>query len=39
MRRTIVRYLLLAFVLVLQTTSSAVKKRFPTMQHLISAGG
>jgi bestrophin-3 len=38
MRRTMVRYLHLSYWLVLIKASSAVKKRFPTMQHIIASG-
>lgn len=38
LRRTIMRYLTLASLLVFQATSVSVKKRFPTMEHLIEAG-
>ena len=37
-RRTIVRYILLAYILALIRVSTPVKKRFPTMQHIIAAG-
>ena len=37
-RRTIMRYLTLASLLVFQATSVSVKKRFPTEDHLIEAG-
>lgn len=39
LRRTIMRYLSLASLIVFQTTSVVVKKRFPTWDHLIEAGG
>ncbi|CAL4124484.1 unnamed protein product, partial [Meganyctiphanes norvegica] len=38
MRRTIVRYINLSFTLTLIMVSPRVKKRFPTMDHLIEAG-
>lgn len=38
-RRTLMRYLSLASIIVFQATSVRVKKRFPTMDHLIEAGG
>lgn len=38
MRRTIARYLVLLAALTLQAVSSAVKKRFPTIDHLQEAG-
>ena len=37
-RRTVVRYALLAMVLVLQLVSSAVRKRLPTLEHVVQAG-
>uniref|UniRef100_A0A914UWT6 Bestrophin homolog n=1 Tax=Plectus sambesii TaxID=2011161 RepID=A0A914UWT6_9BILA len=37
-RRTMIRYLTLAQVLVFRNISSAAKKRFPTIEHLIEAG-
>ena len=37
-RRTIMRYVHLSYWLVLIKGSSAVKKRFPTMQHLVASG-
>ncbi len=38
MRRTIVRYINLALILVLRLTCLPVKKRFPTFEHLVEAG-
>ncbi|XP_063236462.1 uncharacterized protein LOC134538846 isoform X2 [Bacillus rossius redtenbacheri] len=38
MRRTILRYVNLCFVLTLRMMSPRVKKRFPTMEHLVEAG-
>ena len=37
-RRTIMRYLALSALIVFQATSVVVKKRFPTMEHLLEAG-
>ena len=37
-RRTIMRYLSLSSLIVFQATSVVVKKRFPTMEHLMDAG-
>ncbi|ESO07552.1 hypothetical protein HELRODRAFT_76057, partial [Helobdella robusta] len=37
-RRTLMRYLTLGSIIVFQATSVRVKKRFPTMDHLIEAG-
>ncbi|CAL1294354.1 unnamed protein product [Larinioides sclopetarius] len=37
-RRTLARYLILIQVLTYQAVSTAVKRRFPTTQHLVSAG-
>lgn len=37
-RRTVVRYVLLAFAMVLCSISTQVKKRFPTDEHLVNAG-
>ncbi len=37
-RRTVARYLTLASLMVFQNTSIVIKKRFPTMDHLIEAG-
>ncbi len=37
-RRTVVRYLVLAQALMFRDVSTAVKKRFPTLQHLVDAG-
>jgi len=37
-RRTLMRYLTLGSLIVLQATSVSVKKRFPTMDHIFEAG-
>ncbi|KAK5643022.1 hypothetical protein RI129_009189 [Pyrocoelia pectoralis] len=38
MRRNIVRYVILAFVITMQRVSLRVKKRFPTYQHIVDSG-
>ncbi|KFM76121.1 Bestrophin-3, partial [Stegodyphus mimosarum] len=38
LRRTMVRYINLATIILFQTISGSAKKRFPTMTHLIEAG-
>jgi hypothetical protein len=37
-RRTIVRYLNLTFVMAMSKVSPRVKRRFPTVEHMIEAG-
>ncbi|EZA51476.1 hypothetical protein DMN91_000555 [Ooceraea biroi] len=38
MRRNIVRYAVLAYVITLQRISLRVKRRFPTLQHMVDGG-
>lgn len=38
MRRNIVRYAILAYVITLQRVSLRVKRRFPTWQHVVDSG-
>ena len=38
MRRTIMRYMCLAYVITLHSISPPVKKRFPTFRHMTEAG-
>lgn len=38
MRRNIVRYMILAYVITLQRVSLRVKRRFPTWQHVVDSG-
>lgn len=38
LRRTIMRYINLAFIITMRLCSVTVKKRFPTSEHLVEAG-
>lgn len=38
MRRNVMRYMILAYVITLQRISLRVKRRFPSSQHLVDAG-
>lgn len=38
MRRIVMRYVCLCLTMVLSNVSPRVKKRFPTLQHLVDAG-
>lgn len=38
MRRIVMRYVCLCLTMVLSNISPRVKKRFPTLQHLVEAG-
>ncbi|KAL5019546.1 hypothetical protein ScPMuIL_002438 [Solemya velum] len=37
-RRTIARYMMFAFILIMRAVSNAVMKRYPTMEHIVDAG-
>ncbi|XP_025411933.1 bestrophin-2-like isoform X2 [Sipha flava] len=37
-RRSLMRYLILTLILVLRSVSSPVKKRFPTLEHVVESG-
>ena len=37
-RRTVARYMMFGFILILRSISSSVMKRFPTLEHIIEAG-
>jgi len=37
-RRSLMRYLILTLILVLRSISSSVKKRFPTLEHVVESG-
>ncbi|VVC36988.1 Hypothetical protein CINCED_3A015536 [Cinara cedri] len=37
-RRNLMRYLILTLILVLRSISSSVKKRFPTLEHVVESG-
>lgn len=39
LRRTLIRYAILGQVLILRSISTSVYKRFPSLQHLMQAGG
>lgn len=39
LRRTLIRYAILGQVLILRSISTTVYKRFPSLQHLVLAGG
>lgn len=39
LRRTLIRYAILGQVLILRSISTSVYKRFPSLQHLLQAGG
>lgn len=38
LRRTLMRYAILGQVLIMRSISTAVYKRFPSLQHLVQAG-
>ena len=38
MRRNIIRYITLSYCIALRTVSFRLKKRFPTMEHLVDVG-
>jgi hypothetical protein len=38
MRRTVIRYVNLGYVMTMRSISPPVKKRFPTMDHMVAAG-
>ena len=38
LRRSLMRYMNLALILVLRSISSAVKQRFPTLEHVVESG-
>lgn len=37
-RRSLMRYMILTLILVLRSVSSKVKKRFPTLEHVVESG-
>ncbi|PIO65592.1 hypothetical protein TELCIR_12725 [Teladorsagia circumcincta] len=38
LRRTLIRYLVLTQAIVFRDVSAGVRKRFPTMNHLVTSG-